>query len=387
MSGPRVLVTDAQDRNGLAAARCLHAASYRVTAAASERLAPGLWSRACSSAAILPLPALDVNEFAARLEGLVRTRQIDILLPGTDEALFIVAGRRDRFEPLTLIGLPPPEAVEAVFNKVRLATEATKVGLSPPEQGVCHRVEEAVDLAREFGYPVFVKPVRTVAEVDDHLVRHPSRVATDERGLRELQGLIGPCIVQRTVAGGIISFGGVMTDQGLLGAVVSRYRRTWPPEAGSVSFSETVSPPAALIEKVEALVAALGWRGLFELELIEHDAGTVGAIDFNPRPYGSMALARAAGAPLATLWCGWLLGADPKPVVAKAGVSYRWEDADARHIVWQLRNADRRGAFAAMLPRRGVTHAYFRLRDPMPLVARGLQLGLVRFGRVGRAPR
>jgi predicted ATP-grasp superfamily ATP-dependent carboligase len=119
----------------------------------------------------------------------------------------------------------------------------------------------------------------------------------------------------------------------------------------------------------------LQWVGLFELELIEYGPDTYGAIDFNPRPYGSLSLASRAGVPLTSLWCDWLLGervAEPRH--ARVGTPYRWEDADLTHLVSRLRDGSLRSALAVAKPHRGVAHAYFRIRDPAPLVARAAQI-------------
>ena len=104
--------------------------------------------------------------------------------------------------------------------------------------------------------------------------RECSRLLEDEAEVAPVLDLLGgACIVQRCVSGSVVSFGGVATDSGLLGYVVSRYARTWPALAGNVAFSETIVPPAGLVEKVEELVGRIGWFGLFELELIETDGG------------------------------------------------------------------------------------------------------------------
>jgi D-aspartate ligase len=386
MNGSRILVTDAQDRSGLAAIRCLHAACYRVTATATSRGAPGLWSRGCSAKRILPDPQDGVDGYIAQLEELVRDDRHDVMLPGRDETLYAVSTRRRRLAPYVEMGLPGPEVVERALNKAWLATEAARVGLPTPEARVCTRLEDALDVVEAFGFPVFVKPIRTVVEVAGRLVRYPSRFVVDEPGLRDAQQHMGTCIVQRREEGNVIAFAGVATERGLLGSVVSRYRRTWPPLAGQASFSTTITAPARLTEQVGSLVEAIGWRGLFQLQLIECEDGAIRAIDFNPRLYGSMSLARAAGAPLASLWCAWLLGQDPKPVRARAGVSYRYERGDARHILWQIRARHYRQAAAALSPRRDVTHAYFLLRDPLPLLALGAGLAQRRWPRPrGRA--
>jgi hypothetical protein len=102
--------------------------------------------------------------------------------------------------------------------------------------------------------------------------------------------------------------------------------------------------------------------------------GQLAAIDFNPRPYGSLSLAVAAGAPLPALWCTWCAGERRAQVAARPGVRYRWEDADLRHALWQMRKGNWPAGIAAVRPHRATVHAYFRLGDPGPIAARALQL-------------
>jgi predicted ATP-grasp superfamily ATP-dependent carboligase len=138
-----------------------------------------------------------------------------------------------------------------------------------------------------------------------------------------------------------------------------------------VSFSETVEAPPVLRSKVELLLAELGWQGLFEVELVHLGGDHFSTIDLNPRVFGSLWLVINAGAPLPVTWCDWLLGLRAGPAVtARAGMRYRWEDADARHLLWQLRRGKLRAAAAVLRPRRRVVHAYFWRRDPGPLLAR-----------------
>jgi predicted ATP-grasp superfamily ATP-dependent carboligase len=376
---------DVQDRGGLAAMRCLHDAGYEVSASARARASAGLRSRAYSAHVVLPDIRLGMAAFVTRLEEFLASLPHDLILPGTDESLVAVSAHRERLGRLVELGLPSVPVVQRSLDKVALAREAERAGLAPPEGRVCATVDEALAAARDFGFPVLVKGVRTIERRGDAVIRYPSRLVADERAMRQAQEEIGTCIVQRRVAGDVLSFGGVMTDDGVIGAVLSRYRRTWPPTAGSVTCSETIAVPDGLRERVRALIAAIGWRGLFELELIEV-GGEIMAIDFNPRLYGSLTLAQASGAPLTALWCAYVLGREVTPVRARAGVVYRWEDADVRNIVWQLREGNYRPAVSAMLPRRRTAHAYFRIRDPLPLAARAAELSLHRVRKsLGRA--
>ncbi|MBA3263610.1 MAG: NAD(P)-binding domain-containing protein [Thermoleophilaceae bacterium] len=199
-------------------------------------------------------------------------------------------------------------------------------------------------------------------------VGDPERLA----GLAPLYGT--PCLVERAEDGKIVSFAGVLADGRLLATAVSRYVRTWYPEGGNVCFSETIEVPSSLSERVVALLEALGWQGIFELELIERPDGSHAAIDLNPRLYGSLALAIAAGANLPAVWCEWLLGRKPRPTTARPGVRYRWEDADLRHALRVARGGEQGKAAAILRPRRGTTHPYFVAGDPGPFVARAIEL-------------
>jgi predicted ATP-grasp superfamily ATP-dependent carboligase len=381
---PRVLATDAQERAVLATIRCLSLSGFCVTAAATSRAAPGLWSRAPVRRRLAPDPRTDVGAFIEKLELILRESPHDLLLAGTDASLLAISRHRDRFSPYVELGLPEHAVVLRALDKAALAEAATAAGLAPPEGRVVDGLDDARAATDAFGYPVVVKPLHTAVEHDGVVQRAASRIAFDEPRVRaELAALGGSGIVQRRVPGSVISFGGVATDEGLLGHVVSRYHRTWPPEGGNVASSETIAPPAGLVERVQTLVAELGWTGLFELELIELGNGEWAAIDFNPRAYGSLSLARAAGVPLAALWCRWLLGERAQHVPsARIGVRYRWEDADLRHLAWRLgASGSRQTALHVARPHRDTTHAYFELRDPAPLLARAFQVMRIAQGR------
>ncbi len=381
MAAARVLVTDAQHRASLAAIRCLSDAGYRVSAAANTRLAPGLWSRGCSHRSVVSR-VRQSELFITDLVKLLSREPHDMLVPGTDLSLYVVSRHRARLEPHVSLGLPSHQAVLRALSKDCLASEAAAVGIATPAATICSMPREALAAAREYGYPVLVKPVEAVVDAEGQLTRYSSRLAADESALRSLQAQLGTCIVQRRILGTVVSLAGVLTDGGLLGSVLARHHRTWPPEAGSASFVESIAPDAELTQRVRALIEAIGWRGLWQLQFIEGADGVLHAIDFNPRPYGCMGVAQAAGVPLTTLWCDSLLGEMPTPVTARPGVCWRMEDSDARNILWQWRLGHRRGALRAALPRTRTTHAYFRWRDPMPLLVRAAELGSLRRRRV-----
>ena len=88
-----------------------------------------------------------------------------------------------------------------------------------------------------------------------------------------------------------------------------------------------------------------------------------------------MALAVRGGANLPAIWCDWLLGRRDSPfAVARAGLHYRWEEAEARNLVSSIRRGDIRSAAEVVRPYRPVVRAFFQANDPAPVLARPLYL-------------
>ncbi len=356
----------------LAASRGLHQAHHVVTAGATERPAATHWSRSCHARFVLPDARVDPRSFAHALAEILQRHDHAVLLPGGESSLRAISEHRHLFDPLTRTGLPPHERVLESLDKVHLLEAAARVDLAAPPSLVCAGVREAVAAAADLGVPVVVKPVQSYIRRDGRLEQRTASVAHDRQGLEEEASRLGwPVIVQRFEAkASILSCAGVFAGDELLGFTTARYHRTWPPAAGSASFAETVEPPAMLEAQIEAMLRVIGWQGIFEVELLELADGRRAVIDFNPRVFGWLALAVHAGANLPALWVDWLLG---RPVVSPRvvfGMSYRWEDAEFRHLLWQLRRGHLRAAAAVLRPHRRVVHAHFAATDPGPLVAR-----------------
>jgi predicted ATP-grasp superfamily ATP-dependent carboligase len=376
-TGERVIVTSAQERFALAAIRSLARAGYRVVAVADVNPAAGHWSRFPRERHMLVDARSDADAFVDGL-GEIAGGDRPLLLPGTDAALMAVSSRRERLEPHARMGLPPHDAVDASTDKIRLQEASERTGLAAPEAVVCANAGDGVAAAEQLGFPVVLKPRRTFFELDGRIQQRGSAVAQDAAGLEGLVERFGsPFLVQRAIPGSVYSAAGVVTEGGLLSFAAARYLRTFPPEGGNVAFGETIEPPPGLRDSVEQLLGELGWRGIFELELIRNESGQFHAIDLNPRLYGSLALATAAGTPFAVIWCEHLLGRDQQPSTARPGVRYRWEEADLRYAVAKARHGRLREAATALAPRRRVAHAYFALGDPAPLLARAI----VKLGR------
>jgi predicted ATP-grasp superfamily ATP-dependent carboligase len=384
---PRVLVTEGEERSVLAACRGLRAAGYHVDVAASTPTAPAQWSRSCDRRIETPDPRAGRALFVAALERVLGDHDYGVVLPGTEASLLAVSEHRDRLEPLARFGLPAPGVVTRSLDKIAFLDAAASAGLRPPESQVCEGPDRADEFAARLGYPLVVKAARSFLDSADGLRQQRTVVAVDSDALARAAGAFeGPIILQRYIAGRtLLSFAGVMLDR-VYGATCARYVRTWPVDAGPSCFSETIPVSRSLRQRVETLLEVIGWRGIFQLQLVE-SAGRLAAIDLNPRVFGSLALPIGAGANLPAIWCDSVVGRPVNDADARVGARYRWEDGDAKHLVFQASRGELRAAASVLRPRRRVVHAYFRLEDPRPFGARlagmllGRLAGRLRFAR------
>jgi hypothetical protein len=150
--------------------------------------------------------------------------------------------------------------------------------------------------------------------------------------------------VQPFHAGRLLAVSGVAWQGELVCAVHQRALRIWPPDCGISAYAETVPRDDAREAAVAALLAGIGWSGVFQAQFLEAD-GSAYLIDLNPRVYGSLALAIAAGANLPAVWADLLLGRPP--ALLRLGP----------------------GGLPGLLPRRRTVHAVWSRRDPAPLLA------------------
>lgn len=344
-----MIVTDGgsgQGRSALAAVRALAEAGHRPVVTLGGR-----WSVAGASrhATVVSAPAAGDPAYPAAIAGLAARFDALTVLPASDAALLA-------------LGAPVGDLVD----KARLSCRAEAAGLATPPSAVA---VTAVDVEREaagFGYPVVVKPL--VSRRPAQRLDGPTELPLDDAD--------GPFLVQPFLAGGMRAVGGVVHGGRLLGVVHQRYERTWPRECGTASSAVTVERDRDVEERLLALLE--GYDGVFQAQFVADHL-----IDVNPRVYGSLPLAVAAGCNLVGLWCGAVAGrpAPPDTVAARAGVRYRWLEGDIRNVLTDARRRRDPSALRALLPRPGTAHSVESITDPRPVIARARYAASVGAGR------
>jgi predicted ATP-grasp superfamily ATP-dependent carboligase len=135
-----------------------------------------------------------------------------------------------------------------------------------------------------------------------------------------------------------------------------------------MTHAVTVPLDRGLSARVAALLRAIGWNGLFQVDFIEHGGRSL-LIDLNPRVYTSLAITAGAGVNLLAIWVDLLRGRHPGTVPEyTVGVGYRHDEDDGRALLAMLRRGPRKAGLLGLLPRRRTTHPIFSIRDPLPFL-------------------
>lgn len=351
----------------IAAVRALRAGGYAPWLAVDRPGAYASRSRAAAGTVLVPDLKLDGERFVSEVAAAADRLSVEAVLPGAEPYLFALAGREERFKGAAL-GTPPRESVERATNKALLPEFATSSGLQTPPTKIVRGDSGA---AATFGFPAIVKPLRSwIRNADGSISAYAARLVTDKKAAEEaLRALpTGEALIQPYVSGQLVSVAGVSWAGELVCALHQASIRIWPLRTGVSSYAQTIPQNPALEQGVGRLLHKIGWSGLFQAQFIRDSQGQHYLIDINPRVYGSLALAVAAGLNLPGIWTDLLLGRRPQIRGYRVGARFRHEEKDVRALARMLVEGERRRVLGGVVPRRGTTHAIFSLRDPMPLL-------------------
>lgn len=355
--GPSALVLDTQLRSSLAGLRGLGRAGIDAIALGDRRAAAGSWSRYATERTVAP--AGDAAARGRLVADLAERRGGLIAFPGSEHGVDTVVAAAGQSPAVV-----PPFALEALHtlrHKHRLAALAAAEGVATPATLVETTVAALRAAPPEL--PCAVKPLRQDGPVrTTRIVESPGELARlldrlgDERKL----------LVQPVVPGRLVSLGLVLDRSGgVLAAFQQIALRTWPVQAGSSAVGVSVALDHDLLERAVLVLRAAGYWGLADVEFLQAEGGGATLIDVNPRYYGNLAPAATVGVNLPAAWHAAVLGTAEAPAVPppyRAGVSYRWVEADA---VAALRGRPRRLLERAPRP---VVGAMWAPDDPLPAV-------------------
>jgi predicted ATP-grasp superfamily ATP-dependent carboligase/protein-tyrosine-phosphatase len=298
----RVLLLGDDLRAFLAIARSLGRRGVEVHAAPSDFSSPALRSRYIAAAHRLPPYPLDPAAWEAALVRLIADYDFRKVVPTSDSGLFMLrhhAGALGRER----IGIANEAALEIFSDKANTRALAQSHGVEVASGRLLGRGEKAQDLAGALGLPLVLKPRASYA-LGDIATKRSARVVreADELDRQLRSGAWDGCVAESFFPG--IGVGlSVLASRGRILFAYQHRRLQESSETGA--STKRVSEPAdpVLLAAAQPLAATAGLDGVAMFEFrVDRSSGRHVLLEVNPRFWGSLPLAVAAGADFPALW-------------------------------------------------------------------------------------
>ena len=302
-SGERVLVLGDDLGVFLAVARSLGRRGIEVHLTSDEDDAPGLLSRYVRAVHTLPSYSEDAGGWLDDLRRLIAAHDFRLVIPCSDSDL----ARLDRHADALgrgRLAIPNRDALTVFTDKERTRAMAARVGVPTAEGRPLAEDEIGQRLAGELGLPLVLKP-RASYRVGDRRAKRYARIIRTQAALDDaLASVIGEEWLAEAFFEGEGVGVSVLAEAGRVRLAAQHRRLRTLSETGGSSVRVTERTVSTLLRDVEKLAAATGLSGvaMFEFRRDRHSGRHV-LIEVNPRFWGSLPLAVAAGADFpAALW-------------------------------------------------------------------------------------
>lgn len=308
MSGPTVLVGFAEALAGPEVCWSLVDAGFRVVAFSREGARPALRKSRLVEIIRICGPEDDAIACASQVSAAYDGVGARCVLPMDDSAVW-VCSRAFGARPEVVVG-PTGARADLSLDKRQQLRAAREAGFAVP---ATIEVATAEDLSLgDFSYPCVVKPAYAVQENTGRLCKLRSGIlgsATDLDAFRGRAGRSGPYLVQPLIRGEGQGIFGIATERGPAGWSAHRRVRMMNPVGSGSSACASMDPAEDSISHARTMLEAMGWRGLFMIELLCDQNGVRWFMELNGRAWGSMALARRSGME----YPAWMVGAHLSP--------------------------------------------------------------------------
>ena len=216
-----------------------------------------------------------------------------VLLPLDDKALFLCS-KIQVDDGWLLAGAEGAHAELALSKYVQIQL-AKAAGFNIPATALARTSNEVRDLAAASSYPVILKSANCILIEDGKVKSCPHWICANDE---ELESALAswacrvPLLVQPFIEGTGEGIFGLAAPDGVRAWSAHRRLRMMNPQGSGSSACVSQLVPEELKQQAEDFISRTGWRGMFMIELLRDEAGEVFFVEFNGRPWGSMALSR-----------------------------------------------------------------------------------------------
>jgi len=333
-----VLVTDASERAALAVIRSLGKKGIRVLAADAAGVNAGFLSRYCAHRVTYPSPIENKERFVESLLRLVKSVDLELLIPVTDFTMIPILERKGEFEHHVKVAAPSYEVAMKAYDKFQTVNIARRCRIPHPKTFLIDDVKTLREIAGEINYPAVIKPrmkvfwkngkafSMKVTSINYAYDKEDLRIKY-EKLVNRLRGIIPSdfFIIQEFVEGVGYGVEVLMNCSKVMALFMHKRLHEYPVSGGASTLRVSVYD-RRLLEYSVKLLREMGWQGVAMVEFrVDEENGALNLIEVNGRFWGSLPLAIAAGVDFPyLLYRCFVKREDFTPPSYRLGVKQRW---------------------------------------------------------------
>lgn len=330
-----VLVTDGDYSQTLGIVRSLGRKGFRVSAVGGSAKSLAGRSRYCFETIVAPRSGDD--GFSEAVLEILRGGAFDLLIPVGYKATEALASRREEIDELTRLELTDHQRIRFAADKQKTCELAARLGIPTPKAVYPLTFDDMAASKDRLRYPVIVKPVRESAGSTVRHASNPSELLRRYRECCEQWGRSGGALpmVQEFIPGYGCGFFGLYQHGVCKRVFMHRRIRENPPTGGASACAESFYDEK-LKEYGLRILDELHWHGVAMVEFrYDLRTGDYTLLEINPKFWGSLDLALAAGVDFPFYLCQMAEGVDLRySEEYRTNVRHHWPlSGEIGHIV------------------------------------------------------
>lgn len=325
----KILITDGENRSSLAVTRSLGRSGHTVVVTGVQKRNLSSASRFCNACYRSSDPVAHPEQFFDDIERTIKKENIEIIIPMTEPAMYILAEHKRSLSQNVLLAAPEWDTLQLVLDKAETLRIAHENDVDVPEGKIIRNRDDFYSKKNEFiNFPVVIKPARSRIPVKDGFLKARVLYAKDTEELKRLYNetkfLDYPSIIQEKIIGPGIGLFTIFDGRQHL-ALFSHMRLKEKPPSGGVSVeSMSIALNDRTVGASERLLKALNWKGVAMVEFKQDMRdGSYRLMEINGRFWGSLQLAISCGVNFPSLLVDYLTGGLKSSIPAAYLIGHR----------------------------------------------------------------
>lgn len=340
-----VLLTNASNAKGIVVTQSLGKQGIEITNTDSEHLSAAFFSKYSKHHFLCASPEIGPLEFINSIQNHIERKKIDVLMPINSIETNLISRYKDKFTPFTKVPFEDFPKMMRLHDKNEVMKLASELDIRIPET---YEINNAADLetcSKQIEYPIVVKLRNATSSVGVSYAYSPHEFISKYKQTIQKFNLKPSDypIVQEYIPGN--GYGvSLLYNQGDIRAIFTHKRLREYPITGGPSTMRVSVRHKEMEMAAKKLLDHVSWHGIAMVEFkLDERTNKPVLIEVNPRFWGSIYQAIAAGVNFPYLLYEMAMNGDVKPVFNyKVGVKTRFLLNDYRALFSHLRHSDNR---------------------------------------------